>query len=173
MLYQPAITCSKLTNLHNNNSYRHLLRAASDIGYSSNTAYVFISMALVIFGREIRGVMLLCNLYVKLTLKIVYIKLRNGDWLKLHSLRETKYDLLLLPPTHMKFLLIWSLNNNSNNSNKSNNNNKYHSSGMKVASKRDKLHFSDLQYIYKCIQYMPHTYILPLTEIWRSVTNGP
>ena len=49
---------------------------------------------------------------------------------------------------HCYNLLRWSLNNNKNKKN--------NSSGMRVASKRDKLHFSDLQYIYMyiCLAYI-------------------
>ena len=43
---------------------------------------------------------------------------------------------------------------------------------MKVAPTRDKLHFSDLLYIYMHA-YIPHIYILQLTEILPPVPNGP
>ena len=39
-----------------------------------------------------------------------------------------------------------------------------------VASRRDKLHFSDLLHTYV---FMPHIYVLQLIEILPSVTNGP
>ena len=64
----------------------------------------------------------------------------------LPSLQENKYVvlfllflllLLLLQPTHMKFKQQQQQQQNI--------------SGMKVAPKRDKLHLSDLKYIYICI----------------------
>ena len=42
---------------------------------------------------------------------------------------------------------------------------------MKVVSRRDKLNFGDLLYIY-IYAYLPHIYMLQLTEILLSVTNG-
>ena len=41
---------------------------------------------------------------------------------------------------------------------------------MKIAPERDKLHFSDLRYIYIC---MYASYMVHLIEILRSVTSGP
>ena len=63
-----------------------------------------------------------------------------------HSFQETKYDLLLLllpQSTQMEFKQQVTTK---------------HSSGMKVTPKRDKIHFSDLQYIYICI-YASHMYV--------------
>ena len=70
----------------------------------------------------------------------------------LHSLQETKCDplllLLLLPqPTQKKFKQQQPQQQQKAPK-------KQHSSSMKIAPK-NKLHFSDLQYIYICI--MPHT----------------
>ena len=76
-------------------------------------------------------------------IKIVYEKLINIDWLKLHSLQETKCDalllLLLLQPTQMKFKQQQKTTQF-----------KYENS-----TKVSKLHFNDLQYIYICI-YASH-----------------
>ena len=65
----------------------------------------------------------------------------------LRSLQETKYDLLLLLllplllPTQMKIKQQQQ----------------EQITQFRVASKRDKLHFSDLQYIYIC-KYVSYTY---------------
>lgn len=44
---------------------------------------------------------------------------------------------------------------------------------MKVAPKKHKLHFSDLQYNTFIYAYMPNLYMLQLIDILPSVTNGP
>ena len=72
----------------------------------------------------------------------------------LHSLQETKYEfllllLLLLQLTQMKFKQQQQRQQQQQK--------KQHSSVMKVAPKREKLHFSDLQYIYISI-YASHMY---------------
>ena len=42
---------------------------------------------------------------------------------------------------------------------------------MKVAPRRDKLHFSDILYIY-IYAYVPQIYILQLIKTLSPVTNG-
>ena len=66
-------------------------------------------------------------------IKIVYKKLKNIDCLMLHSVQETKYIFLLL----LLLLLLQPTRSLNNTKNKI-------SSGIKVAPKGDKLHFSDL-----------------------------
>ena len=83
-----------------------------------------------------------------------------------YSLQETKYDLLLLLLLPLLQPLRSSLGN-SNNNNSKKKNKKKHSSGMRVAPKRDNLHFSDLQYIYICT-YALHTYAIYATNITIS-----
>ena len=73
----------------------------------------------------------------------------------LHSLQETKYEfllllLLLLQLTQMKFKQQQRRQQQQQQQ-------KQYISVMKVAPKREKLHFSDLQYIYISI-YASHMY---------------
>ena len=69
----------------------------------------------------------------------------------LNSLQETKCDapllLLLLQPTQTKFMQQQSQQRQKTTLFKYEN-----------STKANKLHFSDLQYVYICIYAMPHTY---------------
>ena len=96
---------------------------------------------------------------------MVYKKLVNIEWLMLH---ESRYDfllllLLLLQPTQTKFKQQQKQQQEQKKRNNTVQVWKYHKREINCILVIDNI------FIYA---YMPHKYMLLLTEILRSVTNG-